>query len=211
MTLLCLIGCQTTGLKGLYFAKVTDGSVTMSAYYGWIGYCIQDSNLECYRGDDVLVVPLDVSISDSLNATYPQLFQDEITQDEDLNPGSAANPPHNPKIYPAAVMCLICSASLLVLSVYRIYKPQQYLDEHYTRGFLAAASTVLALLLLALSSVMYQNAIEQLNETYPHLVATQGPCMIMIGMAFACFFLASIALLRGVMRMDSDPEGYSAI
>ncbi|KAG1056759.1 hypothetical protein G6F46_005156 [Rhizopus delemar] len=212
LILLCLIGCQTPGSKGLYFAKVTDASQSgMVAYYGWRGYCIEDKGITCYKDDGVLVVPLDVSISDNLNITYPQLFKDEIAQDENLNPGAAANPPHDPKIYPAAVICLICSGTLLVLAIYRVYRPQQYQDEHYTRGFLAAASTVLALLLVALSSVMYQNATEQLNETYPHLVASQGPCMILLGVAFASFFLASIALLRGVMRIDSDPEGYSAI
>ncbi|KAI9247220.1 hypothetical protein BY458DRAFT_590886 [Sporodiniella umbellata] len=212
LTLLCLIGCQTSGAKELYFAKVADESGNLTAYYGWVGYCVDEKgSTVCDRGSELLVVPLDVAISDQLNSTHPELFKEPVSQDNALNPGSAPNPPHNPRIYPAAVMCLLSSSLLLALGAYRVYKPQNYLDEHYTRGFLAAASTVFGLLLIALSSVMYQNAIEQLNLTYPHLTASQGPGMPMIGMAFACFFLASIALLRGVLRFDSEPEGYNAI
>lgn len=72
-------------------------------------------------------------------------------------------------------------------------------------------SCILALLLLVLSSVMYQSAITQLNLAYPHLIATQGPGMIMIGCAFTAFTLAGYILLRGCMKIDSSNDGYSPI
>lgn len=96
----------------------------------------------------------------------------------------------------------------------RVCTPHRYQDEYYTRGFLAAGSAVLSLLLLVLSSIMYQNAIEELNLEYPHLIATQGPAMTMVGVSFAAFSLASYVLLRGCMSMESGgsgTEGYSPI
>ncbi|CEG70138.1 hypothetical protein RMATCC62417_06087 [Rhizopus microsporus] len=214
LILLCLIGCQTPGSKSLYFVKVTDApsykGSPMSAYYGWRGYCIDDRQTNCY-GHDVLVVPLDVSISSSLNITYPRLFTDAISPDTDLNPGAAPNPAHDPKIFPAAVLCLLCSGVSLFLGLWKWYQPHKYADQHYTRGFLAASSAVLALLLVALSSVMYQNAVYELNVMYPNLVASEGPSMIMVGVAFGSFFIAAIGLLRGVLNADMSAEGYNAI
>lgn len=155
-----------------------------------------------------------MAISDQLNATHPNLFTDAIPQDQDLNPEAAPNPAHDPRIYPAAVICLVCSSVLLLLCVLRVALPRQYPDQHYYRGFLAAGCTVLSLLLIILSSVMYQDAVDQLNKEYPHLIAVDGPCMTMIGVAFACFFLAAYSLLRGSMSMDSNntsTEGYNPI
>lgn len=146
-----------------------------------------------------------------MNSTYPRLFTNETQQDQDLNPGARPDPPHDPKIYPAAVLCLLCSATLSVFCVMRIAVPLRYQDEYYTRGFLACGSAVLALLLILLSSVMYQNAIYQLNLSFPNLVATQGPCMTMIGCSFASFAIAGCLLLRGAMNLDSDADGYSPI
>lgn len=157
---------------------------------------------------------LDVSITTQLNSSYPYLFTDPVSQDESLNPGSIPTPAHDPKIYPAAVLCLLGSAYLLVLCFMRVCTPHRYQDEYYTRGFLAAGSSVLALLLLVLSSIMYQNAITELNLEYPHLIASQGPGMTMIGACFAAFFLASYLLLRGCMSMEagsSGTEGYNPI
>jgi hypothetical protein len=154
---------------------------------------------------------LDVAIVNHLNSTYPRLFTDEIEQNEDLNPGAKPNPPHDPKIFPAAVLCLLCSATLLVFCVMRIALPHRYQDEYYTRGFLAWGSAVLALLLVILSSVMYEEAIDQLNRTFPHLVASQGPGMAMIGCSFASFAISGYVLLRGAMTLDSDTDGYSPI
>ena len=154
---------------------------------------------------------LDVSISNSLNITYPRLFTDAISPDTDLNPGAAPNPAHDPKIFPAAVLCLLCSGVSLFLGIWKWYQPHKYADQHYTRGFLAASSAVLALLLIALSSVMYQNAVYELNVMYPNLVASEGPSMIMVGVAFGSFFIASIGLLRGVLNADMSAEGYNAI
>ncbi|KAI8056305.1 uncharacterized protein B0P05DRAFT_479135 [Gilbertella persicaria] len=214
LVLLCLVGSQTPSGRGLYFAKVTDAesNASFTAYYGWQGYCIQEADITCYSDRSVMIVPFDVSIVSQLNTTYPRLFQDKIEQDTDLNPGAAPNPPHDPKIYPAAVLCLLCSATLLVFCILRVTVPHRYRDEHYTRGFLAWGSALLALLLLILSSTMYQNAIDQLNRAYPHLIASQGPGMTMIGCAFASFALAGYFLLRGCMSLESNhPEGYSPI
>lgn len=230
LTILCLVGCLRTSARGLYFLKITQASSAsnpVSIYYGWQGYCIQDVTLNCQQDRSVMIVPfgknsmhhifincsilfIDVSIVDHLNSTYPQLFEDEITQDTDLNPGAAPNPPHDPKIYPAAVLCLLCSAALLLFCIMRVAVPHRYQDEYYTRGFLAMGACILALLLLILSSVMYQSAITQLNLAFPHLVATQGPGMPMIGCAFAAFTLAGFVLLRGCMNIESS-EGYSPI
>ncbi|KAI9484143.1 MAG: hypothetical protein EXX96DRAFT_166689 [Benjaminiella poitrasii] len=217
LTLLCLVGCSSSGSRGLYFAKVTDAASSIdgssvSVYYGWQAYCIQDQQLKCVNDRNIMKVPFDVSIVNHLNSSYPQLFTDEIEQNENLNPGAAPNPPHDPKIYPAAVLCLICSAALLVLCVLRVAWTGHYQDTHYTRGFLAWGSAMFALLLLILSSVMYQNAVTQLNLAYPHLVASQGPGMPMIGCAFTAFALAGFFLLRGCMNVDfSDTDGYNPL
>ncbi|KAI9357455.1 hypothetical protein BD770DRAFT_322095 [Pilaira anomala] len=214
LVLLCLVGCLRPSGRGLYFAKVTnatpltDGS-NVAVYYGWQGYCLEDVNLNCYNDRKVMVVPFDVAISNQLNASYPELFLDARPQDEELNPEATPSPAHDPKIYPAAVLCLLCSAALLGLCILRICS--NYQDEFHTRGFLASGSAVLSLLLLILSSIMYQNAIEQLNLEYPHLVASQGPAMTMIGVSFAAFTIASYALLRGCMSMDSNSDGYNPI
>lgn len=155
-----------------------------------------------------------MAISNQLNATYPRLFKDEIEQDTDLNPGANPNPPHDPKIYPASVLCLLAGATLLIFCIWKVMS-RHYFDEFYTRGFLASAGAVLSLLLLILSVVMYQEAVKQLNLAFPNLVATQGPCITLIGIAFMCFSLASFVLLRGCMSIDeastSNNEGYSAI
>ncbi|KAI8993310.1 hypothetical protein BDB01DRAFT_716149 [Pilobolus umbonatus] len=205
------------GTRGLYFAKVAnrDSSVdAVSVFYSWQGYCIKEEEYVCHSGKGVMVVPFDIYVVNSLNQTYPLLFTDRVSQDESLNPGAAPNPPHDPKIFPASVLCLLCSAALLTLCVLRIVAPFKYQDIYYTRGFLACGSAVFALLLLILSTVMYNSAIEQLNVAYPHLIATEGPCMPMIGVAFMCFALAGFVLLRGSMSLESsgsNDEGYSAI
>jgi hypothetical protein len=137
---------------------------------------------------------------------------DAVAQDSSLNPDAAPTPSHDPKIYPASVLCLLASATLVGLCILRIIQPLRYGDKYYTRGFLAAASAILALLLTILSSVMYQNAITELNLAYPHLIATQGPAMTMIGVAFCSFFLAAVCLLRGAMSdSDNDTEGYAPL
>lgn len=157
------------------------------------------------------LINLDVAITNHLNGTYPRLFTDAIEQNEDLNPAAKPNPPHDPKIYPAAVLCLLCSATLQLFCVMRITVPHRYQDEYYTRGFLAWGSAVLALLLLIISSVMYENAVDELNKVYPHLIASVGPGMIMIGCSFASFAIAGYFLLRGAMSLEPDTDGYNAI
>lgn len=154
---------------------------------------------------------IDAVITSQINASYPELFADPIPQDEALNPASTPSPAHDPKIYPAAVLCLICSAVLLGLCFLRMCSPHRYQDEFHSRGFLASGATVLSLLLLILSSIMYENAIEQLNLEYPHLIASQGPALTMIGVCFASFTIAAYSLLRGCMTMDASSEGYNPI
>lgn len=70
---------------------------------------------------------------------------------------------------------------------------------------------MLSLLLLILSSIMYGNAVEQLNLEYPHLIASEGPALTMIGVCFASFTIAAYSLLRGCMTMDASSEGYNPI
>ncbi|GAA5794822.1 hypothetical protein HPULCUR_000169 [Helicostylum pulchrum] len=216
LVLLCLVGCLKPSGRGLYFAKVTnaaplaDGS-SVAFYYGWQGYCVEDTELKCYADRSMMVVPFDVVITTQLNESYPELFTDPITQDEALNPASTPSPAHDPKIYHAAVLCLICSSVLLGLCLLRTCSPYSYQDEYHSRGFLASGATVLALLLLILSSIMYENATEQLNLEYPHLIASIGPALTMIGVGFACFTIAAYSLLRGCMTTDSSSEGYSPI
>ncbi|KAI7903579.1 uncharacterized protein BX663DRAFT_485708 [Cokeromyces recurvatus] len=217
LTLLCLVGCKTSSSKGLYFVKVTNAEkpvngTSVSIYYGWQAYCIEDHEVKCVSDRSVMIVPFDVSIVNQLNATYPSLFLDVIEQNDSLNPGASPNPPHDPKIFPAAVLCLICSAALLVLCVIRIILPGRYQDEYYSRGFLAWGASMFTLLLLILSSVMYQGAIKQLNLAYPHLIAIQGPGMAMIGFGFAAFTLAGFLLTRGCMSNEfSDTNGYNPL
>lgn len=138
---------------------------------------------------------------------------DAITQDASLNPDSAPTPSHDPKIYPASVLCLLASATCILFCVLRITQPLHYSDKYYSRGFLAAGSAVLALLCTILSSAMYQDAITELNLEYPHLIATQGPAMTMIGVAFCSFFLGAVCLLRGAMSNsdDNETEGYAPL
>jgi hypothetical protein len=63
MVLLCLVGCIYDSGRGLYFLKVADSQPTanasMTAYYGWQAYCIDDINLglNCYTDRSVMVVP----------------------------------------------------------------------------------------------------------------------------------------------------------
>ncbi|KAI8988308.1 hypothetical protein BDF20DRAFT_814475 [Mycotypha africana] len=219
LTVLCLAGCLKPSSYGFYFAKITDAEASsdgsfVSIYFGWQAYCVQESNqpMACYNDRSIMVVPFDVSVSNQLNETYPRLFIDKVEQDEALNPGASPNPPHDPKIYPAAVLCLICSAILLVCCLYRVTYPSRYQDEYFTRGFLALVSAVFALLLVILSTVMYSDAVDQLNRAYPHLQATEGTGLPMIGCAFAAFTIAGFILLRGCMSIDSnDNDGYSPI
>lgn len=146
------------------------------------------------------------------NETYPQLFTDEVELDQDLYPLAAPNPVHNPKVFAASVLCLLCSGAALVIGLLVIVMGYRFPDTHYSRGFFAWAAAVLALLLIAQSCVLYQNGAQMLNLTYPHLIASLGPGLPMIGVAFACFVLAGFAYLHGCFNKDEAIEGgYSAL
>ena len=59
---------------------------------------------------------------------------------------------------------------------------------------------------------MYQDAVDQLNLAYPHLIATTGPGITMIGCSFASFALAGYFLMRGWMSIESSgTDGYNPI
>ncbi|KAI8384272.1 uncharacterized protein BYT42DRAFT_478814, partial [Radiomyces spectabilis] len=171
------------------------------ALYGWQGYCIQDQgNTQCRTDSNVMTIPFaDVWVTDQLNKTRPQLFEDAVQQDEDLNPLAKPNPPHDPKIYAGAILCLLCGGAAFVLAIVRTTFYQYFQDDYYARGLLASGATTLALLLLAQSSIMYQNAVQQLNVEYPHLEATEGPCMTVIGVAFTSYFIASCIFMHGFL------------
>jgi hypothetical protein len=62
LALLCLVGCQYSSGRGLYFAKVTDAQMPstgnpVSVYYGWQGYCIEDQGLTCFSDRSIMLVP----------------------------------------------------------------------------------------------------------------------------------------------------------
>jgi hypothetical protein len=62
LVLLCLIGCLEPSGRGLYFAKVTNAvaptnGTGIALYYGWQGYCLQDTELNCYNDRSIMVVP----------------------------------------------------------------------------------------------------------------------------------------------------------
>ncbi|KAI9492883.1 hypothetical protein BDB00DRAFT_764656 [Zychaea mexicana] len=216
--LLCLVGCRSNSGAKLYFAQLTERPAgTLSINVGWQGYCITDRGgiTSCRTDDGVMMMPFDVTIPEKFNETFPELFTDEIEQDPDLNPASQPNPPHNPKIYPASVLCLLCGgAATLIGLVWAILYPR-FQDQYYSRGFLAWGAAVLALLLVAQSSIMYENGVDQLNLVYPHLEAVRGPCLVLSGMAFACFAISGYTYLHGCFSKEEDEaalgEGYNPL
>ncbi|ORY95881.1 hypothetical protein BCR43DRAFT_441187 [Syncephalastrum racemosum] len=183
------------------FASITanpPGPLTI--YLGWQGYCIDDkSTTTCYSDDGVMMLPFEVTVAEKFNGTYPELFKDENAPAED--PG----PSHNPNIYAASVLCLLCGGGAWAVGALCMVFYRRFTDTHYARGFLAWGAAVLALLLLAESSVMYQSGVESLNTTYPHLIAAEGTGMPMIGVAFATFVIAGYTYLHGCFS-EGDEE-----
>ncbi|KAI7859228.1 hypothetical protein BDC45DRAFT_432862 [Circinella umbellata] len=202
----------------LHFTKFTERPAgTLAIYVGWQGYCIteRDGNTSCHTDDGVMMMPFDVTIAEKFNETYPELFKDPVEQDPDLNPASQPNPPHNPKIYAASVLCLLCGGAATTIGfVWTLLYPQ-FQDKYYSRGFLAWGAGVLALLLVAQSSIMYENGIDELNIVYPHLEAVIGPCMVLTGMAFASFIISGYTFLHGCFSKEEDDsalgEGYNPL
>ncbi|KAL0089772.1 hypothetical protein J3Q64DRAFT_1730070 [Phycomyces blakesleeanus] len=204
LVILCLSGGHSKAGQSLHFLKITDNPPSQLAVtYGWRGYCINDKTWQCKTDDSMMVVPFDVAVSDMLNGTYPELFENAIPQDPDLNPLAGPNPPHDPKIFAAAVLCLLCGGSGLTLGLLRTMG-RGFEDKHYGRGFLCCAAAVLALLLVAECSVMYANAATQLTREYPQLIATQGPGLPMMGVAFGSFVLAGFCFLQGCFSKEDS-------
>ncbi|KAF7727640.1 hypothetical protein EC973_007298 [Apophysomyces ossiformis] len=151
--------------------------------------------------------------STMLNDTYPRLLKDPIEQDASLNPLATPTPLHNPKIFPAGVLCLLCGGAALLIGIARTAFYRYVQDEHYSRGFLAWGASALSLLLVAQCSIMYQNGVQELNTVYPHLEATEGPGLPMIGVAFAAFTLAGFTYMHGCFAKDdvAIEDGYNPL
>ncbi|KAI9319806.1 hypothetical protein BX666DRAFT_1916482 [Dichotomocladium elegans] len=218
LILLCLIGSRTSTDKGLHFARLTERPAgSLAIYAGWQGYCIERSvgDISCYSDSRIMTMPFDVTVVNMFNGTFPALFQDPAEQDSDLNPMALPNPPHDPKIYPASVLCLLTSGASVAAGIVFVLRYPRYQDKYFSRGFLAWGSAVLALLLLAQSTLMYQNGVKELNLVYPHLEAVVGPNLTLVGVAFACFAVAGYLLLHDVFKSSDEEsalgEGYNPL
>jgi hypothetical protein len=156
----------------------------------------------------------DVNMVSLFNATYPQLFLNSTPQDQNYDPFARPDPPHNSKIYVASVLCLLGAGGSVILCIIKFIYRRTYTgfqDTYYSRGLLSAFAGCTSLLMVALCSVMYPNAVTQLNLTYPNIIVTLGPCVTMIGAAFMVFFLASTCLLRGCSSKIEPLNEYSQI
>lgn len=103
------------------------------------------------------------------------------------------------------MLCLLSGGGAWVVGALCMVFYRRFSDTHYARGFLAWGAAILALLLLAESSVMYQSGVSDLNTMYPHLVAEEGPGIPMIGVAFAIFVISGYTYLHGCFS-DGDEE-----
>lgn len=140
------------------------------------------------------------------------MFENPVELDQDLYPLAQPNPVHNPKVYAASMLCLLSGGAAFVVGLLVILLGYRFPDTHYSRGFFAWGASVLALLLIAQSCVLYQDGAEMLNLTYPYLIASLGPGLPLIGVAFACFTIAGFAYLHGCFNKDEAIEGgYSAL
>lgn len=151
------------------------------------------------------------TVPNILNSTFPDLFSDETTLDEAVYPSSVAQPSHDPRILAAGIICLICSGAAVAIGFCKIIFYTHVQDKSYMRGFCALGASVIALLLVAQTYVMYHNGVEMLNLKYPNQQATEGPGMIMVGIAFMVFFLSSVAYLQGCFSSNGDNEGYEML
>ncbi|KAI7868697.1 hypothetical protein BDF14DRAFT_1789893 [Spinellus fusiger] len=207
---LCLSANHTNASKDIYFLKITDNPPSqVTVLYGWGAYCEQTPQWQCVSDSSVMVVPFDVHVTARLNATYPSLFKDAVAQDSSLDPLAAPNPPHDPKISVAAILCLLCGGVGFALALTRAMFYRYYQDQYYSRGFLCWAAAVFALLLIAECTIMYGDAADELTVTYPHLVATQGPGLSMVGVAFASFVISGYSFMQGCF--SKEEEGYHSI
>jgi hypothetical protein len=151
------------------------------------------------------------TVPNILNDTYPYLFTDAETPDSSVYPETVAQPTHDPRIFAACILCLICSGAAMVIGMCKILFYTHIQDASYTRGFLGVGASVLSLLLVAESTVMYKNGVNYLNLIYPNLQATEGPGITMIGISFMVLFLSSMAYLQGCFSSNDDTEGYEML
>ncbi|ORX51233.1 hypothetical protein DM01DRAFT_261874 [Hesseltinella vesiculosa] len=204
-----MVGGYSTASHGVYFAKIQSSNVT--ATFALFGYCVQEQNkpIHCVHDESVKLLPFAVTVANTLNDTYPYLFLNANTLDENVHPDSVAMPSHDPKIFAAIILTLLCSGCAFLIGIAKMIFYAHVEDESYTRGFFALGSAILALLLVAETTVMYQVGVDLLNLLYPNLVASAGPGIIMIGIAFAVLFLASLAYLQGCLFARND--GYEVL
>ncbi|KAI8327782.1 hypothetical protein BC941DRAFT_364360 [Chlamydoabsidia padenii] len=212
LVLLCLVGGFTSSSKGIYFAKIQDANVT--ATFALLGYCVEQgtpSQIICQRDDAVRPIPFAVTVPNLLNDTYPHLFTDTVTLDSAVYPSSVAQPNHDPRIMAAGIICLICGGAAVAIGFCKIFFYTRVQDESYIRGFCSLGAAVVALLLVAETYVMYHNGVDMLNLLYPHLKATVGPGMPMIGISFLVYFLSSLAYLQGCFSSNGGDDGYEML
>jgi hypothetical protein len=141
-----------------------------------------------------------------LNNTLPSLFLDPVTLPEGVFPLAVAQPNHDPRIFAGCIICLICSGLAVALGAGKILWYVQ--DSSYLRGFMAMMAAVVALLLVAETAIMYHGGVELLDRTYPHLLATEGPGITMMGTSLLLFGLSSAAYLQGCL---SNENGYGMV
>ncbi|KAI8089143.1 uncharacterized protein BX664DRAFT_296659 [Halteromyces radiatus] len=208
---LCLVGGISSNGHSIHFVKIQGNNVT--ATFGLLGFCIeQNHELNCQRDDAVKLIPFAVTVPTVLNDTYPNLFTDAITPDSGVYPQTVAQPSHDPRILAASILCLICGGAAILIGLCKVVFYTHFQDESYTRGFCAMAASVMSLLLVAETVVMYQNGAAELNLIYPHLQATLGPGMTMIGISLLVFFLSSVAYLQGCFSSNgTSDKGYELL
>ncbi|ORZ10204.1 hypothetical protein BCR42DRAFT_114191 [Absidia repens] len=152
-----------------------------------------------------------ITVPSILNETYPSLFTDHVTLDEAIYPMSVAQPNHDPRIFAACVLGLICGGAAVAIGLAKITFYTYVHDASYLRGFCAMMAAVVSLLLVAETTLMYQSGIDSLNLLYPHLRATAGPGMTMMGIALMVFFLSSLSYMNGCLSRDTSDEGYEPL
>ncbi|CAO3620825.1 unnamed protein product [Cunninghamella blakesleeana] len=210
LIMLTTVGGFSKRGQDLYFTKIDGGNVTIT--FGLLGYCIQENgSIKCDRDDTVKVSPNIEMIPGLLNDTYPFLFKDAETLDSDIYPTSVNQPYHDPKIFPASILALICGGCSIIIGLLKVLFYHRVQDEHLARSFFAWAAAVISLLLIALTSVKYDSSNDLLNLIYPHLNASLGPGIIMEGVAFASFFLSGLSYMEGCYSSDPTDEGYEIV
>ncbi|SAL98961.1 hypothetical protein [Absidia glauca] len=206
LVLLCLAGGLQPVSQAIHFAKIQGENVTVT--FGLLGYCLHGNaaGWTCHQDDAVKMIPFLVTVPTLLNDTHPSLFVDPVTLPEGVYPLAVAQPNHDPRIFAGCIICLICGGLAVALGAGKILWYVQ--DTSYLRGFMAMMAAVVALLLIAETTIMYHGGVELLNLTYPHLLATEGPGITMMGTSLLLFGLSSAAYLQGCLSYEG---GYGMV